>query len=195
MKQLDAKVLLEGQVYNQKVADDFLAAFLHAGIPVNKMSHASIQGLFAKYTKVSGCLPKKSGAYQACSRVREAHLACIRKKLENKKVFVSTDEWTSDQGFAILNILIASEGIWTKLSALDPRNVQTRGSPKLDHNPGLLRPPLVQTLQTKTWSHYKNWFAPEYLPGEDEARTIEKRKLEAHLKTEWERYMQVCLWT
>ena len=86
-------------------------------------------------------------------------------------------------------------GIWTKLSALDPRNVQTRGSPKLDHNPGLLRPPLVQTLQTKTWSHYKNWFAPEYLPGEDEARTIEKRKLEAHLKTEWERYMQVCLWT
>ena len=101
---------MEGQVYNQKVADDFLAAFLHAGIPVNKMSHASIQGLFAKYTKVSGCLPKKSGAYQACSRVREAHLACIRKKLENKKVFVSTDEWTSDQGFAILNILIASEG-------------------------------------------------------------------------------------
>jgi hypothetical protein len=62
LKQLDAKVLLEGQVYNQKVADNFLAAFLHAGIPVNKMSHASIQGLFAKYTKVSGCSQERSTA-------------------------------------------------------------------------------------------------------------------------------------
>ena len=47
-KQMDLKQQLDGQRHTQKVADDFLASFLQAGIPVDKLSHPSIAGLFAQ---------------------------------------------------------------------------------------------------------------------------------------------------
>ena len=85
--QLSLKEQFDGQKENQKVADDFLAAFLQAGIPVNKLTHPSMLGLFKKYTKVAGCIPKQSGLYQSVKRVGEVHLSAIRKQISNKKVF------------------------------------------------------------------------------------------------------------
>ena len=53
-KQVDLKEVLSGLNENQGVADDFVAAFLQAGIPPLKLQHPSIQGLLQKYTKVAG---------------------------------------------------------------------------------------------------------------------------------------------
>ena len=54
--QLQPKVdaqLLQSSVKN-KIGDDFISAFMHAGIPLNKLQHPSIKGLFKKYTAVPG---------------------------------------------------------------------------------------------------------------------------------------------
>ena len=86
MKQMDLKAMLDSQSETQKVADDFVAAFLHAGIPVAKLTHPSILGSVQKYTKVRGCIPKNHGLYLAASRTGAFHRGAISKKLEGKKV-------------------------------------------------------------------------------------------------------------
>lgn len=51
-KTADLKVLLAGTTTANKITDDFVGAFLQAGIAVNKLDHPSIRGLIQKYTKV-----------------------------------------------------------------------------------------------------------------------------------------------
>lgn len=101
-------------------------AYPQAGIPIGKLHHPSIKGLFAKYTKVAGCIPTHSAAYRNVNRISEVHLASIRNKLQGKKVclsvigmeftifsfqvWVATDEWTSDLGYAIVNVIIGTGG-------------------------------------------------------------------------------------
>lgn len=55
-KTADLKGLLDGLGQKEATNDDFVAAFLQAGISINKLDHPSIRGLIQKYTKVSvGC--------------------------------------------------------------------------------------------------------------------------------------------
>lgn len=56
LKQVDLRTQLETQSLGQKISDDFVASFLHAGLPIAKLEHKSIRGLFRKYTKVEGTL-------------------------------------------------------------------------------------------------------------------------------------------
>lgn len=86
LKQVDLKAQMDGQSDRQKVADDFVAAFLHAGIPIAKLEHESILGLIQKYTKVRGCIPKHTGLYAAAQRVGSFHLGAIRKAISGKQV-------------------------------------------------------------------------------------------------------------
>ena len=92
------------------MADDFVAAFLQAGIPPLKLQHPSIQGLLQKYTKVAGCLPLRSNVCTTPRRVGDIHLGAVRKVASRKKVWIGTDEWTDDQGHAIINVLLGVHG-------------------------------------------------------------------------------------
>ena len=83
------------------ISDDFVAAFLQAGIPPNKLDHPSIRGLIAKCTQVKGSLSTGSTLYRNASRVGATHLAAVRAKLKGKLVWVSLDEWTDSQGNTI----------------------------------------------------------------------------------------------
>ena len=49
----DLKSMLDGSNQTESITDDSVAAFLQAGISVNKVDHPSIRGLIQKYTKVS----------------------------------------------------------------------------------------------------------------------------------------------
>ena len=58
-KQVNLEAMLKRQNTAQATADDFVAAFLHAGIPPAKLLHPSITGLLRKYTSVSGLLDRQ----------------------------------------------------------------------------------------------------------------------------------------
>ena len=81
--------------------------------------------LLRKYTTVTGCIPAKSTVYSSVKRMREAQLGAIQRHIADRKVWISrvtaypwpppqvwvaTDEWTSDTGLAILNILVGYHG-------------------------------------------------------------------------------------
>lgn len=86
MKQIDLKEQLDDQNLGQNICDDFVAAFLHAGLPVTKLDHKSIRGLMRKYTKVEGSVQKGASLYRSAQRVLSVHLGAIRKKVQGKKV-------------------------------------------------------------------------------------------------------------
>jgi hypothetical protein len=44
--------MLDGANQHEMITDDFVAAFLQAGISVNKLDHPAIRGLIQKYTQV-----------------------------------------------------------------------------------------------------------------------------------------------
>ena len=94
-------------------------------IPPAKLEHPSIQGLLRKYTTVAGCLPQKSAMYNAARRVGTIHLGAIRKIACGEKVWVGTDEWTSDQGHAIINVLL---GVHGKIFVVSTTQVQRQFS-------------------------------------------------------------------
>ena len=91
-----------------KVSDDFVAAFLQAGIPPNKLDHPAIRGLIKKYTTVHGSVSHGSTLYRNVSRVGATHMAAVRAKVQGKKVWIATDEWTDSLGHAILNIIVGT---------------------------------------------------------------------------------------
>ena len=51
-KIVDLKSVMDGLNRKEAINDDFVAAFLQAGIPVSKFDHPSIRGLVRKYTQV-----------------------------------------------------------------------------------------------------------------------------------------------
>ena len=105
-KQVDLKSLLDGMKHKEMVSDDFAAAFLQAGIPLKKLDHPSICGLFGKYTTVSGCIAKGDTLYRSVDCFHECHIGAVCKiSKDSSKVWVGTDEWTDNQGHAIINIL------------------------------------------------------------------------------------------
>ena len=141
-KQLDLQKVLSGLNENQSVCDDFVAAFLQAGILPAKLEHPSIQGLLRKCTKVAGCLPLKSAMYNAARRVGTIHLGAIRKIARGKKVWVGTDEWTSDQGHAIIDVLL---GVHGKIFVVSTLQLQCKG-PNLGVEHSELGSEVVSTL-------------------------------------------------
>ena len=92
------------------ITDDFVAGFLQAGIPPSKLDHPSIRGLIRKYTEVHGSLGTGKTLYRNCDRVGQLHMGAVRQKLQKKKVWVNTDEWTDTQGHAIINVLLGTCG-------------------------------------------------------------------------------------
>ena len=84
--QPDLKDVLTGLNHNQHVNDDFVAAFLQAGIAPNKLDHPSLRGLFKKYTSVEGCLGKGATHYRTSERVGKLHIGAIRNRVKAKKV-------------------------------------------------------------------------------------------------------------
>ena len=73
LKQTDLKAQLSSQNLAQTITDDFVAAFLHSGLPLTKLDHKSMRGLLQKYTKVEGM----------CDII---HLGAIECKLQGTKV-------------------------------------------------------------------------------------------------------------
>lgn len=151
-KQADLKEMLSKQGTGQAVGDDFVAAFLHAGIPPIKLQHPSIQGVIRKYSSVvgvhlrcqgfthiftffAGCIPAKTQIYSASRRVHDVHIGAIRAQIQNKKVWIGSDEWTSDQGLAIVNILV---GFLDKNYVVDTVQVPCKGVQLRSHNAGFL---------------------------------------------------------
>ena len=49
---VDLRQLLDGMNSKDSITDDFVASFLQAGIPLNKLDHPSIRGLIKKYSNV-----------------------------------------------------------------------------------------------------------------------------------------------
>ena len=103
-----AMVTMMKQLNTTHVSDDFVAAFLQAGITPNKLDHPSIRGLIQKYTEVHRSLVKGSALHRNADRVGEVREGAVRSKLQKKLVRVSTDEWTDSQGHAIMNVIIGS---------------------------------------------------------------------------------------
>ena len=74
-KQKQAKIdrMMGKENTNQAVGDDFVAAFLQAGIPLAKLTHPSLSGLFRKYTKVSGPFSSNASAILDPNLFRRMH--------------------------------------------------------------------------------------------------------------------------
>ena len=104
--QPDLKDVLTGLNHNQHVNDDFVAAFLQAGIAPNRLDHPSLRGLFKKYTSVEGCLGKGATHYRTSKRVGKLHIGAIRNRVKAKKVWIGTDEYTDNSGHAIIDVLL-----------------------------------------------------------------------------------------
>ena len=122
LRQMDLGQTFAVQKEDQKIADDFVAAFLQSGIPLAKLNHPSMRGLLKKYTDVSGCIP--TNPYKSVSRVSEVHKAAVRKELENRQVWIAMDEWTTDSGIAVLNILMGCSG---KVYVTDVVHIECKG--------------------------------------------------------------------
>ena len=128
--------MLDGANQQEKIIDDWVVAFLRAGIFVNKLDHASSCGVIWGYTKVatptfllqchflpqiSGSIHKGTTLSRSSDRVGQVHLDAVCQKLSGQKVWVATDEWTDSQGHAIMNVLLGCNG-----------NVYVGGSIQLD---------------------------------------------------------------
>ena len=92
----------------ENVTDDFVAAFLQAGIAVSKLDHPLIRGLMSKYTTVHGSIGKGAALYLNVDRVCDIHVGANRKIIEGKNIWIGTDEWTDSQGHTIINILVGA---------------------------------------------------------------------------------------
>ena len=99
--QVDLSKMMEGLNTKNHITDDFVSAFLQAGIAINKLDHPSIRGLIRKYTTVHGSVGKGKSLYRNVDRVAACHLGAIRKIIGQKNIWVGTDEWTDSQGHAI----------------------------------------------------------------------------------------------
>lgn len=106
--QLDLNKMLESLNTKDHITDDFVAAFLQAGIAPNKLDHPSIRGLIRKYTTVHGSVGKGKSLYRNVDRVAACHLGAIKKIIGHKNIWVGSDEWTDSQGHAIINVLMGS---------------------------------------------------------------------------------------
>ena len=105
-KQADMQRMME----QLNMTANFVAAFLQDGIPPNKLDHPSIRGLIQKYGEVHGSLGRGATLYRNSDRVGQLHMGAICRKLQMKKVWVSTDEWTETLGHAIINVLLGTCG-------------------------------------------------------------------------------------
>lgn len=65
-KTADLKEMLDGLKQQELITDNFVAAFLQAGIPVNKLDHPSIRGLVQKYTQVCPLGVKQMPQHVCC---------------------------------------------------------------------------------------------------------------------------------
>ena len=72
----------------------------------------------------SGSIPAKSAVFQIVPKTHEVQVAAICKIVQGKKLWVGTDEWTSDRGTAIANIVIGCNG---KTFVVDSVHVPCRG--------------------------------------------------------------------
>ena len=107
-QQASMRSMLDSLNMTANISDDFVAAFLQAGMAPNKLGHPSLRGLVAKYTQVKGSLSTGSTLYRNAARVGATHLAAVRAKLKEKQVWVPLDEWTDSQGNAICNIILGT---------------------------------------------------------------------------------------
>ena len=109
-KQLSLHDIFEGASESDRICQDWVAAFLQAGIPLAKLVHTAIIGVIRKYTEVSGCLKSSSTQSRHVAPVQRIHIAAIRHLVQGCKMWVGTDEWTDSQGHGILGIIVGTKG-------------------------------------------------------------------------------------
>ena len=76
------------------------------------------------YLLSPGSIPCKSTIFQIAPKVHETQIAAIRKLVQGKRLWVGTDEWTSDRGAAIANIVV---GCNEKTFVVDSVHVACKG--------------------------------------------------------------------
>ena len=59
----------------------------------------------------TGAVPAHTQIYASAKRIHEVQKAAIRAVVKGRKVWVGTDEWTSDAGEAIANIVMGCNGV------------------------------------------------------------------------------------
>lgn len=57
---------------------------------------------------MAGSIGVKSQLYRAVERVKDVHKAAVKKKVNCKKVWIATDEYTDTAGHAIINLLVGA---------------------------------------------------------------------------------------
>lgn len=102
--------------------DDVVAAFHAAGIPLKKLQHPSMIGLFKKMGKNAGCYPKDDKSWKVLfccfflchipysqesnHRVYDRHFKVIQNLVKDQEVAISFDETTDSRGKSVVNIVV-----------------------------------------------------------------------------------------
>ena len=71
-----------------------------------------------------GAIPAKTQVYQVAQRTHKVQVEAVKKFVCGKKFWIGTDEWTSDRGLAIANIIVGCHG---RTFVVDSVNVPCRG--------------------------------------------------------------------